>query len=944
MKDIKDIYQKIVETEAKEISILEDSLGSHVFPKVTRILHIALNPLKIKAAVQQYIKSKKQGDAHALIHTANMFNISALELQDVIQYLKVESVKESIIDIPRKNYAKDVFDDHDKENPKVKDKIKKIVTKQIKLFNDKFAPVVKYGLIGSILTKRYREDADLDINILFDVSEDKREETLEKLRKSLKDYNGKNVPGTKHPVNYYVIVDPDVWKKANKMADGVFNIEKDKWIKKPKDSGFDSKLYLKDFQKKVKEIDVVRGELKRDLIDYKELKKLDKDEVDDLSGKVDNKLKEVEDSVKTIIKIGSDVADERAKAFEKDMKPDEIRKFGVKNKLPKNVIYKMLEKYYYLKLKKDLKDVLGDDEKLQPDEVGNIKEAVGKHIAFTFGRFNPPTIGHQKLIDKLARVPADDYKVFVSKSEDPKRNPLPYNIKIAYMKKMFPRHSDKISQASNIRNAFDILVELYRQNVDEITMVVGSDRTREFDLLLNKYNDVKSRHGYYKFTKINIVSAGQRDPDEEGATGMSSSKMRDAALKKDLKSFKLGLPRTLTDRDAQALFQMVRKGMALAATNNPVTRLDGPAFGMKPIASMEEYEKAEARDDYIRENLYNVGDYVENIKTNAQGVIVRRGTNYIVIEDVNDKLHKSWIYDVIPMQGVISDELQEKRKKFKESYDIGHDYAKHTEKMTPGEPGYDPNYSGTTYVPSEKKKNLKQRVTRKMIDGIQDKNILQVSRKDIKEWANKTTTKDKYEARYKKDWKEKLQEDLKTMVKQSKTFKKLVSEVSPPGWKGTVKALKKKKEVDNPFALAWHMKNKGFKAHYKDSEGKPTKKAKYKDESLKEQDYDIFKRISPWQKGHKVINNYVYVTKAGPSKYEVWPESKPGDPVYNKVRHIGVHSFSSKVAAMVYARKLKKDYGIEAVYDNLNKKFLYNDYLTEYKKKSFKEHMRGKNA
>ena len=112
------------------------------------------------------------------------------------------------------------------------------------------------------------------------------------------------------------------------------------------------------------------------------------------------------------------------------------------------------------------------------------------------------------------------------------------------------------------------------------------------------------------------------------------------------------------------------------------------------------------------------------------------------------------------------------------------------------------------------------------------------------------------------------------------------------------------------------------------------------EESLKEQDYDIFKRVNQ----HKTIDNYVYLTKVGPSKYEVWPESKPGDPVYNKVRHIGVHSFNSKASAMVYARKLKKDYGIKAVYDNLNKKFLYNDYLTEYKKKSFKEHMRGKNA
>ena len=175
----------------------------------------------------------------------------------------------------------------------------------------------------------------------------------------------------------------------------------------------------------------------------------------------------------------------------------------------------------------------------------------------------------------------------------------------------------------------------------------------------------------------------------------------------------------------------------------------------------------------------------------------------------------------------------------------------------------------------------------------------------------------------KKDWKEKLQEDLKTMDKQSKTFKKLVSEVSPPGWKGTVKALKKKKDVDNPHALAWHMKNKGFKSHYKD-------------ESVKEGSLSFLPS--------RTVANYVYVNKAGPGKYEVSPQAKPGDPIFNKVRNIGIHKFGSKVAAMVYARKLKKDYGLDAIYDNLNKKFLYNDYLTEYKKKSFKEYMRGKNA
>ena len=173
MKDIKDIYQKIVETEAKEISILEDSVASHMFPKLARILHIALNPGRIKAAVQQYIKSKKHGDAHALIHSANMFNISPLELQSVIQYLKVESVKESIIDIPRKSYAKDVFDDHDKENPKLKQKILDIIKDDIKSF-EKFGPILSVKLIGSILGKRYRNDADLDIDVLIDIPKEKR--------------------------------------------------------------------------------------------------------------------------------------------------------------------------------------------------------------------------------------------------------------------------------------------------------------------------------------------------------------------------------------------------------------------------------------------------------------------------------------------------------------------------------------------------------------------------------------------------------------------------------------------------------------------------------------------------------------------------------------------------------------------------------------------------
>ena len=137
---------------------------------------------------------------------------------------------ESIIDIPRKTYAPGVFDNADTENPKLKQKVLDMIDKQIKEF-EKLAPVVSTSLIGSILTKRYRNDADLDINVLFDVPEDEQEERRVQYSGLLKDINGKNVPGTEHPVNYYVITDPKVLDNNNRKADGIFSIKDNNWIK-----------------------------------------------------------------------------------------------------------------------------------------------------------------------------------------------------------------------------------------------------------------------------------------------------------------------------------------------------------------------------------------------------------------------------------------------------------------------------------------------------------------------------------------------------------------------------------------------------------------------------------------------------------------------------------------------------------------------------------------
>ena len=244
-----------------------------------------------------------------------------------------------------------------------------------------------------------------------------------------------------------------------------------------------------------------------------------------------------------------------------------------------------------------------------------------KKVAFTFGRFNPPTTGHEKLIQKLANQ-GGEIMVFPSHSQDPKKNPLPHPRKIAYMKKMFPRYSKSI-MTSKARNVFEISTDLYNKGYTDITMVVGSDRVKEFDALLKKYNGVKGTHGFYDFDSISVVSAGERDPDAEGVEGMSASKMRAAAVANDFDSFEMGLPRGF--RDGKKLFDDIRKAMKVNETN----------------WSTEEI----LRDLYIRGEVFNINEEVQTTD-GFVGKIVRKGTNYVVLE-TNGEFRKSWITDLI---------------------------------------------------------------------------------------------------------------------------------------------------------------------------------------------------------------------------------------------------------------------------------------------------------
>src|SRR5210317_2159825 len=604
-----------------------------------------------------------------------------------IEMKKFREIIESIIDIPRRTYAPMVFNDADTMNPKIKPEVKALIDAHLKEFEKEY-PVLKTSLIGSILTKRYRNDADLNINVLFDVPVEKQEEERVRLSKKYlsasnpDNIQGQLIPGSEHPINFYFITDEATYEDQNKKADAVFDIERNVFIKRPEDFNFDVNLYIQDFSSKVQELDVVKGELKRDIIDYDELKDLSPNDILNLQERINEKLEEIEDSIRTIIRIGDNVDVERRAVFDKDMSPDEIRDYGVKNRLPKNVIYKMLEKYHYLKFYKKCKKILDDGEvtdaeidSIRNESVAKIQqtkglpngsdcvtiekmdnntmiEATKKSIAFAFGRFNPPTIGHEKLINKVKSVPTTDYKIYLSRSEDPKKNPLSPRDKLSIMKKLFPSHARNI-EINQTNMVLDIATELYKKGYTDVTMVAGSDRVREFENILQKYNGVKSRHGLYDFDSIKVVSAGERDPDAEGATGMSASKMRDAAAKGDLKSFEKGLPKGV---DAAGIMKQVRRGMKLAASFGGMSAV---GTGARPIVSLEEFEQQQIRDLYIREMIFNIGDEVDYIKEDVQGKVVRKGTNYIVVEDNKNNLHKAWIWDCVPMSADREIEVRE---------------------------------------------------------------------------------------------------------------------------------------------------------------------------------------------------------------------------------------------------------------------------------------------
>ena len=257
-----------------------------------------------------------------------------------------------------------------------------------------------------------------------------------------------------------------------------------------------------------------------------------------------------------------------------------------------------------------------------------------REVFFTFGRMNPPTIGHGKVVNALAtKSGRNPYKVFLSQSQDSKKNPLSYEQKIKHVRKMFPKHARNIISNKSYKTVFEVVTGLYDQGFNKITMVVGSDRVTEFETLLGKYNGVKGRHGFYNFEKINIASAGARDPDAEGVEGMSASKQRENARNNDFITFGQGVPKTMSNKDSKRLFNDIRSGMGLKET-----------LQFKNHIELESV--SEMREKFVEGNLFSEGDKVVIKSTGENGHIHRLGTNYLIIALEEGNISRRWIDDV----------------------------------------------------------------------------------------------------------------------------------------------------------------------------------------------------------------------------------------------------------------------------------------------------------
>ncbi len=254
-------------------------------------------------------------------------------------------------------------------------------------------------------------------------------------------------------------------------------------------------------------------------------------------------------------------------------------------------------------------------------------------LTIAFGRFNPPTRGHEKLLNKVAASSDDgDYMIVPSRSEDKKKNPLAADRKAALMRQMYPDHAERIVNDNGNRTIFDVLRKAHNDGYANVRVVGGGDRVKEYDKLVNKYNG-----STYQFDNIEVVNAGDRDADSDGDDGISASKMRKAAKDNDFRSFKKGMPSGMDNETLVSIFAELQDAMGITP---------------KEPAMAEDWEIAprldaqNLRENYIQDRVFNIGDTVIHDSTGMVAEIARKGSNHIICVTEDNKMFKAWVKDL----------------------------------------------------------------------------------------------------------------------------------------------------------------------------------------------------------------------------------------------------------------------------------------------------------
>lgn len=235
-----------------------------------------------------------------------------------------------------------------------------------------------------------------------------------------------------------------------------------------------------------------------------------------------------------------------------------------------------------------------------------------KKAIFAFGRMNPPTLGHEKLIMKVVELAnrdgADPY-IFISHTQDSKKNPLTSTQKLKYLRLGIPKAQKHIVASATVKTPFDALGHLIDLGYTEVVLVAGQDRVPEFNKSVGSYVNHPDPEKSFELDSFRVVSAGERDPDADGAEGMSGTKMRQLAISNNFKQFKKGVPSQLSDKYAQEMFDAIRKAMKIEEMVEEIQRL-------KNTLNIPRNKMPQIKREYIK-------DFIKSLNNNGISVSKR---------------------------------------------------------------------------------------------------------------------------------------------------------------------------------------------------------------------------------------------------------------------------------------------------------------------------------